>query len=162
MRISGVIAILLLLGAGPLAAQQQLYFYPSQGQSPAQQGDDLNACNAWAVQQTGFNPAYPPPPQPVQGQSSPPPGGYVIRGVAGGSVLGLAVGAIAGEPGKGAAIGALAGGMVGGARAMGQQQAQSQQQAAAQQQYEAQVRQQRDNFNRALAACMQGRGYSVS
>ena len=44
------------------AAAQQ-YVYPAKGQSPEQQKSDEAACYSWAVQQSGFDPAKPPPQQ---------------------------------------------------------------------------------------------------
>ena len=44
------------------AAAQQ-YVYPAKGQSPQQQKSDEAACYTWAVQQSGFDPAKPPPQQ---------------------------------------------------------------------------------------------------
>jgi hypothetical protein len=61
--------------------------------------------------------------------------------------MGAAVGAIAGDAGKGAAAGAV----VGGARGRrGSMAAQQQQQAASS-----------NAYDRAFAACMEGRGYTV-
>ena len=47
--------------AGQAGAQQ--FVYPAKGQSPQQQKSDEAACYTWAVQQTGFDPAKPPPQQ---------------------------------------------------------------------------------------------------
>jgi len=46
--------------AAPVGAQQ--YVYPAKGQTPEKQKSDESACCTWAVQQTGFDPAKPPPP----------------------------------------------------------------------------------------------------
>ncbi|MCO6412204.1 MAG: glycine zipper family protein, partial [Thiogranum sp.] len=70
---------------------------------------------------------------------------------------GAAIGAIAGDTGKGAAIGAATGGLFGGMRqreANAQQQQQTQQQSAA-------AAGKADTYNRAYAACLEGRGYTV-
>ena len=40
----------------------QVYFYPTQGQSPQQQDRDRFECYNWAVQQTGFDPGRQLPP----------------------------------------------------------------------------------------------------
>ncbi|CAB3808719.1 hypothetical protein LMG28688_06830 [Paraburkholderia caffeinitolerans] len=64
------------------------------------------------------------------------------------------IGAIAGDAGKGAAIGAVGGTMVGGARAR-------QNQRNAQANAQAQSQGAMDTFNRAFAACMEGRGYTI-
>src|SRR5579864_2435719 len=80
--------------------------------------------------------------------------GERVRGAARGAAGGAAIGAIAGDAGKGAAIGAVGGTMVGGSRAR-----QNQRAAAANQQAQSQGA--IDTFNRAYAACMEGRGYTI-
>jgi hypothetical protein len=64
------------------------------------------SCSSWATQQTGFDPAHPPP-APVAANPRVAGSGTRARGAAGGA----AIGAIAGDAGKGAAIGAVAGGV---------------------------------------------------
>jgi hypothetical protein len=145
-------AVVLLASA--TLAWAQPYFYPMRGQGPDQQTRDRGECHVWAVQQTGFDPtrmgaAPPPPPSGPQGQ--------VLRGAGRGAALGAVGGAIAGDAGKGAAAGAAMGGLFGGMRRMDQQRAQ--QEAHAQQQ--AAVAGQQAGYQRALGACMSGRGYSV-
>src|SRR5215468_4625366 len=41
---------------GPPPAEEDLFVYPQNGQSPEQQADDRYQCHAWASQQTGFDP----------------------------------------------------------------------------------------------------------
>ena len=155
---------LALLIALPISAQrlaaQDMFFYPSKGQSPERQNKDKGECHVWAVQQSGFDPAN--PPAHATTLPAPAPQGGALRGAARGAALGAVGGAIAGDAGKGAAVGAGAGALVGTFRRADQQRDQAQQQTAAQQQYDAQLKQQRDSYNRALAACTQGRGYSAS
>jgi hypothetical protein len=135
-----------------VAAQQ--YVYPAKGQSPQQQKSDESACYAWAVQQTGFDPAKAPPPQaaakpPTTATGTTPGAG--VRGAARGAVVGEVVG---GDAGAGAAAGAaVARSQSRKQNAAAQQQAQQQQQASAQQQNVA--------FAKARAACLEGRGYTV-
>jgi len=136
------------------AIAQQLYVYPTRGQSPEQQQQDRYQCSAWATEQTGFNPAVPPP---VPQVTSPPPPG-IFGGALGGSALGAIGGAIGGNAGKGAAIGALVGGLFGGIRR--NRWAQEQEYNADQQTsayYNA-----RAAYQRAETACLTGRGYSVT
>jgi hypothetical protein len=150
---------LLLLGFVSLLSAshvlgQQLFIYPSQGQSPQQQSRDQYECHTWAVQQTGFDPTgpqaqAPPPPPPAQGG--------VVRGGARGAAVGAIGGAIAGDAGKGAAIGAATGGLLGGMRQADQNARQQQAQAQASSQQAAG----RDTYNRALRACLTGRGYTI-
>ena len=146
----------------PLAAQaQDPIIYPSQGQSNEQMEKDKFECYNWAKQQTGFDPmqvptATSPPPQ----QQSEGPG--AVGGAARGAVGGLAVGAIAGDAGKGAAIGAAAGGLFGGMRRNDARRQNQQQQQQWANQQAANYANQRNNYNRAYGACLQGRGYTVN
>ena len=136
----------------PLATQaQQPIFYPAKGQSGQQQNRDQGECQVWAQQTTGINPANLPPPQAAQQTGPAVGGGERLRGAARGAVVGEIAG---GHGGEGAAIGA----MVGGARARRNQAAANQQ---AQQQAESQYYAKIDTYNRAVGACMQGRGYTV-
>jgi Glycine zipper len=160
----------LSLMTSPLAGQQPppaeapvvspsslgLFVYPAKNQPPAQQQQDEAECYRWAQQQTGIDPMAPaaaaPPPQ------STGPDGSAIKGAAGGAAVGTAIGAIAGDTGEGAAIGAVAGAVRGRQKAKAQKKqaaAQSQQQAQAQQQ------QTKGTFNKAISACLEGRGYSI-
>ena len=152
------VAILTFLAIAPEAVAQQLIVYPSQGQTPEQQARDQGECNGWAVQQTGYNPATPPPPPST---AEPAPQGGVLRGAARGAVVGVTVGAITGDAGKGAAAGAAGGALIGGFRRADQRRAHEHQQAQAQSQYQQQQAAQTQNYNRALSACLQGRGYTV-
>lgn len=138
----------------PVRAQQP-YVYPAKGQSAEKMATDKAECQAWATQQTGFDPmqaATSQSPSTQQGQK-----GGVVRGGAGGAAAGAAIGAIAGNAGEGAEIGAVAGGFR--ALAKRRQQQQAEQQAEAQQ---AQAHSQQVNeFQRAYGACLKGRGYSI-
>jgi hypothetical protein len=142
-----------LLMALPLAAQE-MFFYPSQGQTPEQQNKDRAECQVWAQQQTGVDPMRPA----SQVAAAPAQQGQAVRGAARGALVGVVGGAIGGDVGKGAAIGAGVGatkGLLDRRRdrihtEQAQQQALSAQQAGL------------AEFDRALGACMQGRGYSVS
>ena len=139
---------------------QQLYIYPNDGQSPEQQQADQGQCNAWAIQETGFDPANPPPPPTGSAPVDSGPG--VLGGAGRGAALGAVGGAIAGDAGKGAAIGAATGGLLGGMRRSDSRQQAQQQQRNANAQYNDQIAQQRQGYNRAIAACLQARGYTVN
>jgi hypothetical protein len=137
------------------AAAQQPIIYPARGQSPQKQNSDTADCQLWAKQTTGVDPvaiaeqsSQPGPPQQQGGR---------LRGAAGGAAGGAVIGAIAGDAGKGAAIGAVTGTVVGGVRQRRANQASAEQQQAGQQQ----ASQQMATFNRAVGACMTGRGYTV-
>jgi hypothetical protein len=137
------------------AAAQQPIIYPAKGQSPQKQNSDMSECQLWAKQNTGVDPvllaqqAGQPPPPPQQGGR--------VRGAAGGAAGGAVIGAVAGDAGKGAAIGAVTGTVVGGSRQRRANRAESEQQQAGAQQ----ASQQMATFNRAVGACMTGRGYTV-
>ncbi len=154
------ISVALVMALAPLclaatASAQQMFFYPAQGQSEDQLNRDRGECYAWAVQQSGHDPANPstagaPAPEAQQGG--------LARGAARGAAVGAIGGAIGGDAGKGAAIGAATGGVIGGLRRRDQR-AQQEQQAR---NHQNQVQAGRDSYNRAMSACMQGRGYSVN
>jgi hypothetical protein len=152
---ASVLAIVTATAAIPVSAQQPI-IYPAKGQSSQQQASDMGQCEAWAKQNTGVDPAAIAQHAANQPQAQQPSGGRV-RGAAGGAAAGAAVGAIAGDAGKGAAIGAVGGAVGGGIRQRHQAQAQQQQQQATQQQ----ASQQLSTYNRALSACMTGRGYTI-
>ncbi len=125
------------------AVNAQQYVYPAKGQSPEKQKSDEAACYQWAVQQTGFDPAKPPP-APAQPAG---PTGARVRGAAAGAT----VGAITGNDRSDAAVA----GAVGAASA---QRGQKRQQAKAEQQ---QTSQQQASFQKARGVCLEGRGYTV-
>jgi len=135
-------------------AGAQQYVFPAKGQSPEQQKTDEAACYSWAVQQTGYDPAKPPPAAPA---AKPPTTATGTTPGAGakGAVRGAVVGEIVSDdPGAGAAAGAVAG-----------RSASRKQNAAAansaQQQQAAATQQQQAGFAKARAACLEGKGYTV-
>lgn len=152
LRAAVLVVLPTLALIGEAGAQQ--YVYPAKGQSTQQQKADESACYSWAVQQSGFDPAKPPPAQaaakpPTTATGTTPGAG--VRGAARGAVVGELVG---GNASSGAAAGAVV------ARGQSRRQnaaaaQQGQQQASAQQQ------QQQASFGKARAACLEGRGYSV-
>jgi len=137
-----------------------MFIYPSHGQSPQQEQSDRGQCYAWAVEQTGFNPASPELPGGPPPQAGPPQGG-LFRGAAGGAGMGAIGGAIGGNTGGGAAIGAAAGGLFGLMRRRRWEEQQQFQQSSYMQQQQNALNQERGSFNQAFAVCMTGRGYTV-
>jgi len=144
---------------------QEAYFYPAQGQSPAQVDRDRFECHEWAVKQSNYDPSLPQPATAVRAahvvDTAP------VRDTAVGAVAGAAIGAAVSEPwraGQGAAIGAVAGALIGAtgdaARSEAIQQANAANDARAQQRVSAQGAGY-DNYRRALNACGSGRGYEV-
>ena len=86
---------LLAMGAALIAdAGAQQFVYPAKGQSPNQQKKDESACHSWAIQQTGFDPAKPPPaaaPATLPTTASGTTPGAGARGAARGAIVGEAV-----------------------------------------------------------------------
>ena len=153
-------ALLMAGWARSADAQNQMYIYPAKGQNQQQQDKDRYECHTWAVQQTGFDPskAYPRNPNYYDPQPYNPSQPHVMRGAGRGAAMGAVGGAIGGNAGKGAAAGAAVGAMAGGFRRRDERR----QQAAAQQQQPAQTSAVSAGYQRAMAACLQGRGYTVN
>jgi hypothetical protein len=150
--IASLIASVWMVAASS-AQGQALYVYPAEGQSAEQQSRDTGECQAWATQQSGYDPLNPP----VVVSGAPAPQGGVGRGAVRGAAIGVVGGAIAGDAGTGAAVGAATGGLIGGMRRRDQ----LAEQQAAQAQQQATVQQGRNEFDRAFTACMQARKYSI-
>jgi hypothetical protein len=141
---------------------QRVFVYPAHGQSPDQTERDRYECHLWAVQQTGVDPsradanAY----ERVIVQPSTPPG----ANTAGGAVAGAILGAIIAGPrnaGAGLVLGGATGAIVGSAAdANAQAQAQQTQQQINMSASEGRAR--ADAYRRAIGACLQGRGYTVT
>ena len=162
--ISMVLIVSLFLLTTP-AWSQDLIVYPAQGQSNDQMERDKFECYTWAKNQTGFDPMQMPT------ASSPPPsqqkrsvGGSAVAGGVLGAAGGAVIGGIAGggsSARRGAAIGGLSGGTIAGVRSSRQNRQAEQQRKQWEQQQANQYMQQRNAYNRAHAACLEGRGYTV-
>ena len=144
----------------------EVYFYPKKGQSKAQQDRDRYECYLWARDQTGFDPSAPqlPPSLRVKVEPTAPPGQETAAGAVTGAVLGAAV-SRRGEKAEGAVKGAIAGAIIGAAseqaRAEQAKRIEEQQQQQIEAQHAARLEQQATNYRRAMAACLEGRGYEV-
>ncbi|MDH5265944.1 MAG: hypothetical protein OEX21_14435 [Betaproteobacteria bacterium] len=132
----------------------QQFVYPAKGQSPDQQKKDEAACHTWAVDKSKYDPTKPPSPT----QAAPAPTtatgttpGAGVRGAAKGAVVGEAV---SGDASSGAAAGAVV--ARGASRKQNQAAAQQQQAQASQQQQAGQ-----QAYQKARAACLEGRGYTI-
>jgi outer membrane lipoprotein SlyB len=146
--------LMTMLGTQALMASD-LYVYPAKGQSADQQSKDEYDCYQWAKRDTGFDPMAAPTassPAPTTQQRQ----GGMARGALGGAAIGAIVGDSS-DAGKGAAIGGLLGGM----RQRRHNVEAEQQQAQWEQQESSQYANSRNNYNRAYAACLEGRGYTV-
>lgn len=137
-----VLAVAVATVLAGAVAQAQVFVAPRAGQTAEQQQKDTAECRQWATSQSGYDPNAAPA-GPDRGKRL----GGAVGGAARGAAVGAAVGAIAGDAGKGAAIGAVGGG-VGGRR--GARLAEREQAAG-----------EADAWNRAFAACMDARDYSV-
>jgi len=140
----------------PRAADLGLIVFPANKQPPEQQQAEEAECFHWAFENTGIDPLAPAEAAPAaenQGAD-----GSAVKGAAKGAAVGVAIGAIAGGAGEGAAIGAIAGGVRGRKKA-------KQEKKSAEQQAQAQAgaaHQERLNtFNKAMSACLEGKGYTV-
>jgi hypothetical protein len=157
-----VLLLTLFLYATPEISAQDLFVFPSRGQSNEQMQRDRMECHAWARQQTGFDPFQASP-------GAPPPqatGGSTLGAVAGGGAVGAAggavIGGITGNFGRGAAIGAASGALLGGMARSSQNRSDADATRQWAQQEAASQAAARDRFNRAYRTCLEGKGYTVN
>jgi len=156
-----------------------VFVFGKNGQTADQQLKDESDCYGAAKQQSGIDPKAPAPTgktveqkqaeQKAAAENADTPSGGRLKGAARGAAGGAAIGAIAGDAGKGAGAGAVAGTMRGG---MNQRQASAAAQKEAASKVAAQQKAEEDRtklahaegldtFQRAFAACMDARNYSV-
>ncbi len=151
LALAGACLVALVIAAPAHA----VYVYANKGQNQKQMERDKFACFQWAREQTGFDPRRSPQAYGSGGGGRSGPGvlGGAARGAAGGAIGG----AIAGNAAKGAAIGAVVGGVIGGAR----RRRHENEQEAARREAEARYVAHRNQYYKAYAACLSGRGYTV-
>jgi len=171
-RLAAPVAVTVLLAACvapppravrvPAPPPQRVFVYPANGQSAEQTDRDRYECHVWAVQQTGVDPsradasAY----ERVVVQPANPPGSGTVAGLVGGAIIGSIIGGPR-NAGAGAIIGGATGAVIGSASdANAQAQAQQTQQQI--NQSAAAGRARADSYRRAIGACLQGRGYTVT
>jgi len=150
----------------PPPPDTDVYFDAARGQTAEQQDRDRYECNGWAVRQSGFDPSLPgaPPHLRVRVEPAGPPAG---AGVATGAVTGAVLGAAVSRPweaGEGALVGAVAGAVIGGiadAARVDQARAASAARADPSNARAALLEQKARDYRRAMAACLEGRGYNV-
>jgi len=154
------------VAAPPPPPPAPVYVYPASGQSPEQTDRDKYECHMWAVQQTGVDPSRPGASsyERVVVQPAPVPGSGTAAGAIGGAILGAI---IAGPraAGAGLILGGATGAIVGSAaeaNATANADAQVQASQAQVNAESAQARQRAESYRRAVGACLQGRGYTVS
>lgn len=163
-RIAQTIVITMALFWSFSALAQEMVIYPAQGQSNEQMEQDKFQCYSWSKNESGFDPmALPKASEPPPAKEAPK--GGVVKGAVRGTLVGGAVGKIAGnsksDTRKGLKAGAATGALVGGMRRNSQVKEEQQKQNDWEKQQVNQYAQGRSNYNRAYAACMEGRGYSV-
>ena len=154
-RTGSITLILAMMLGTPSVIASDLYVYPAKGQSADQQSKDEYDCYQWAKRDTGFDPMAAPTTS-TPAPSSQQRRGGVLRGGLGGAAIGGIV-----DGSDGAAKGAAIGGLLGGVRQRRQNVSAEQERANWEQQEASQYANSRNNYNRAYAACLEGRGYTV-
>jgi hypothetical protein len=150
-----IILIFLATTVAGAAGASELMIYPNEGQDDAQQEQDNFQCYSWAKGESGFDPmALPTTTEPPPDQKNP------NTGVGRGALRGAAVGGII-DGSDGAKTGAAVGAVTGGIRRSSANKQNAQAQAQYEQEQAAQYEAARGSYNRAFAACMEGRGYTV-
>ncbi|MGA9027650.1 MAG: hypothetical protein WB440_16470 [Steroidobacteraceae bacterium] len=148
------------VAVAPPPPPPKVFVYPANGQSPEQLERDRYECHVWAVQQTGVDPSREDARPYERVVVQPAPGAGTVTGAIGGAILGSI---IAGPRAAGA--GALFGGATGaivGASADANAQAQAQQAQGQISQRQASDMARAQSYRRAIGACLEGRGYTVS
>jgi outer membrane protein with glycine zipper len=141
----------------------KMIVYPAKGQSAEQQAIDERECYVWSQQQTGIDPMAAGPNADSAAAASADKmdsatTGAAVGGAARGAAGGAIIGGITGDAGEGAAVGAVAG-AVSGRRAKKKAEKQAAQQGAAQAQGISAERM--ATFKKGMAACLNGRAYTV-
>jgi len=144
----------LCLGATGMA--DELMIFPNADQSAEQQEGDKFACYSWAKGESGFDPMAPPT------ATAPPPKEEPKKGGGGkGLVRGAAVGQLAGGSSKSTKRGAASGAAVGGMRSQNQKKEEEQKRQQWEQEQVQIYTENRNRYNRAYAACLEGKNYTV-
>ena len=151
LRIVVIVWLACLAFAAAVAAAEP-EVYPAKGQTAEQQERDQFECHEWATKETGVDPVQ----LAEQKLAAPTPSTH-DGGEAGSAAMGAARGATEGDAAAGAARGFGIGRMVHvlkAKRQLREQQSTTTQEGAA-------IHGQLDTYDRAYAACLTGRGYSV-
>jgi hypothetical protein len=150
-----ILALSASLTLAVAAAAAEPVVYPAKGQSAEQQERDQYECHEWATKDTGVDPVA--LAEQKLGTPAPEKNEGGLGGAARGAGVGAAGGAMEGDAAAGAARGFGIGRMVSvfkAKRQLREQQSANASQASA-------VQAQLDTYDRAYAACLTGRGYSV-
>jgi len=150
-----VYSLLTLLVAGQAIAQE-LYIYPAKDQSAEQQEKDKYECYNWAKNDTGFDPMAVP-----RATTSAPKAEKKKGGALKGAAAGAVAGKVLGNSSKTTKRSAAAGGLIGGVSQSSKNAKAEQKQKDWEQKESANYANNRNNYNRAYSACLEGRGYTV-
>jgi hypothetical protein len=151
MRRSHVIASITAFVLSASVAAAEPVAYPAKGQSSDQQNRDEYECHQWAQKETGVDPVAVAEQATTSSSGSGPGSG--LRGAG----IGALRGAAEGDAGAGALHGAGMGRLIAVIRS--RRQMEKQQGAGSAQ--NAELRGQLDKYDKAYAACLTGRGYTV-
>lgn len=143
----------------------RLFFYPNSNQSPERQDRDRFECYLWAVKQTGFDPSQPQLVSQIRVEVVPVPASGQDTAV--GAITGAMLGAAVSRPhdaAAGAVLGAIAGSAIGAASDASR----AEQASRIRERYDqrdaqrfSQIERKAQDYRRAMAACLEGRDYSV-
>lgn len=138
-----------------------VFAYPERGQSDAKARRDRYECYLWAKRKTGFDPSAPElaPHQRVSVETR-----RRESTVLPGALFGALTGALVGAPehaAEAAAIGAIVGGTAGAIRDAAEDDARRHAAARRVERRQVQVELRAERYRRALAACLEGRGYAT-
>ena len=150
------ILVITLAGIVNVSLASELMIFPAKGQSNETMGKDKFSCYGWAKGQTGFDPMK----VPVT-TTAPPPENKQSGGAAKGALGGAALGAIIGDSSSAAKSGAGAGLLIGGVRQRSANKKSAQQAEQWKQQEANNYANNRNQYNRAYTACLEGKGYTV-
>lgn len=148
MKITIINTLFMLLIIAPAYADPVVY--PAKGQNAEQQEKDKFECYGWAKNSSGFDPMSSTATATPQAQTR-------SGGAAKGALAGAAAGAVFGNKSKHTKRSAAAGATIGGV-SQASSNTKSQQQA---QQQAGNVAAQRGGYDKAYAACLEGKGYTV-
>jgi hypothetical protein len=169
LKVASPVIVLLVLGAcvappertvavPPPTPPQKVFIYPVKGQSPNQLERDRYECHVWAVQQSAVDPSRPDTPPRERVVVRPAPGSGAITGAVGGAIVGSVLAGLR-NAGVGLLFGSATGAIVG---AEADANAQVQQAQAQINQSIVADRERTQSYRRAICACLEARGYTVS
>lgn len=168
---SGSLVVMLVL-LSQAVSSQDIYVYPSKGQTDEQLAEDRYSCHRWAANESGFDPSHFDDVAPPRTVKVPIPRneteGAATKGTVTGAVIGGVIGSREGDAAEGAVIGAVLGTVAGAAiEEHGQREAREQAEAEARREadeiakHKAELALRKSNYRRALTACLEGRGFTV-